>query len=95
MVAERIAIDDGMLSLVGGAIILGSLHANPRLWLQDFPDDIRAAVPPKSTAERRQALAWGVPYLLALFLIPALSCGLVKHGNRRHRLARCSSTRLG
>lgn len=40
--------DGAILSLLGGFLIYGSLRANPRIWLNDFPKDIRAAVPPKT-----------------------------------------------
>lgn len=47
-------ITDGLiLSLAIGVVILGSLYANARLWLQDYPAEIRAKVPPLSRAEKR------------------------------------------
>ena len=42
-----------IFSLTLGAIILGSLRYNPRLWLQDYPKPIRDKVPPLSTSEKR------------------------------------------
>jgi hypothetical protein len=62
-----------ILSLIASAIIFGSLRANPRLWLNDFPKDIRAAVPPKTADEKRQSLVWGIPFLILLVAIPTLS----------------------
>lgn len=50
---ERILTDGLLLVIVIGAIILGSLYANPRLWLQDYPKAIRAKVPPNTPQEKR------------------------------------------
>jgi hypothetical protein len=50
---ERVLIDGTILSLLLGAVILGSLRYNPRLWLQDYPKAIREKVPALSASERR------------------------------------------
>lgn len=70
--------DGAILSALGGLLIVGSLRANPRIWLNDFPPDIRAAVPPKTVAEKRQSLVWGVPFLLLLVGVPAMSSYALK-----------------
>lgn len=70
---SRMLIDGAALSAVASAIIFASLRANPRIWLNDFPKDIRAAVPPKTADEKRQSLRWGIPFLVCLIGIPALS----------------------
>ena len=75
---SRMLTDGALLSVLGGLLIVGSLRANPRIWLNDFPPDIRAAVPPKTPAEKRQSLVWGVPFLLLLVGVPTLSSYLLK-----------------
>ncbi len=75
---HRVLLDGTVLSVLGSLLILGSLLQSPRLWLQDFPRDIRDAVPPKTPQEKRAALAWGIPYLLALVAVPAVSCVLLR-----------------
>ena len=70
---SRTLTDGTVLSVVGTAIIFASLRANPRIWLNDFPPDIRAAVPPKTADEKRQSLMWGIPFLACLVGIPAMS----------------------
>jgi hypothetical protein len=50
---QRILLDGLLLIGVMGVIILGSLVANPRLWLNDYPKAIRAKVPPNTREEKR------------------------------------------
>ena len=69
---SRILVDGAMLSALAVLLIFASLRANPRIWLNDFPPDIRQAVPPKTEAEKRQSLIWGLPFLAVLLGGPAL-----------------------
>jgi hypothetical protein len=75
---NRILLDGGVLSLVAGLYILGSMAVNPRLWLTDYPKVIQDAVPPRSRLEKRLATLWGLPFLLLLLGLPFLS-GLKLH----------------
>ena len=63
---SRMLIDGLLMSTAATALIFASLRANPRIWLNDFPPDLRRAVPPKSEAEKRQSLRWGLPFLAVL-----------------------------
>ena len=45
-----------LMSIVTGVLILGSLYINPRIWLQDYPAEIRAKVPPNTPDEKRAQL---------------------------------------
>lgn len=70
-------------SLVLSLILLAMGLVNPRLMLQDYPKDIQAAVPPKTPAEKRQTLYWGIPFWVCLFgfpLIAALSAKAAHQG---------------
>jgi len=59
---------DGLVYTGGFAlIILISVLINPRIWLQDFPEDIKKDVPPKSRKEARQTFVTG--FLFALFIV--------------------------
>ena len=63
-------------SLVLSALILAMLWHNPRLLLQDYPKDVRAAVPPKTLTEKRLSSYWAAVFLLlliALLVLAALS----------------------
>ncbi len=64
---QRILINGTVLSLVLGAIVLGSLKYNARLWLQDYPKPIRDRVPPLSAAERRERAIVGLVIIGVLF----------------------------
>ncbi len=48
-------------------IILVSVLVNPRIWMQDFPDDLKSSIPPKSVREIRQTFITG--FLFAVFII--------------------------
>lgn len=74
----RIVIDGGVLSALAALIVLLSLRVNPRIWLNDFPPDIRSAVPPKTDAEKRQSLRWGLPLFAVLLGGPLVSCLLLE-----------------
>ena len=51
--ATRVLIDGLILSIGISIVILGSLAYNPRLWLQDYPAEIRQRVAPLTSAEKR------------------------------------------
>lgn len=64
---QPVLLNGLILSLVLGAIVLGSLRYNARLWLQDYPKPIRDKVPPLSPAERRDRVVVAVLLLSVLF----------------------------
>jgi len=65
---------DGLI-LTGIIVLLMILaqRINPRLFIQDYPEDIQAAVPPKTDAEKRLTLLIGIPFLLVMLLAPFFS----------------------
>lgn len=63
----------GLLSITASLLIALSLKANPRMWLQDYPEEIQVQVPPRTESEKRQGLIVGIPFLLLLFGVPLLS----------------------
>lgn len=65
---------DGLI-LTGIIVVLMILaqRVNPRLFIQDYPEDIQAAVPPKTRAEERQTRWLGIPFILAMLLVPFFS----------------------
>jgi hypothetical protein len=75
---SRILIDGTVLCLVIGVMIMGSLYINPRLWLQDYPAEIRAKVPPLSAREKRMRYMVAVPFLLLLLGGPVYSTLLLR-----------------
>jgi hypothetical protein len=66
-------VDGLILALIASALVVIMLRLNPRIWLQDYPPDIQAQVPPKTQDEKRLSLLLGVPFMIALFCVPLVS----------------------
>jgi hypothetical protein len=74
MVSLRyVLIDGAILSLLASLYLMAVLWFNPRLFLQDYPAAIQAAVPPKTEQEKRLSLLVGLPFLLLLLVAPLVS----------------------
>jgi hypothetical protein len=50
--------------------LLGLMLHSPRMMLQDYPPSIKTTVPPKTDAEKRHSLWFGLPFLLLLLVYP-------------------------
>ena len=70
---RRIVLDGAILSLVASLLLIVSLRLNPRIWLQDYPEDIQNKVPPKTGQEKRLSLIFGLPFLVLLAAVPFVS----------------------
>jgi hypothetical protein len=68
----KLLFDGVIITLVISAMVLGVIWYNPRLVLNkgDIPADILAAVPPKTDQEKRLSSIMGIPFLLALVILP-------------------------
>ena len=75
---SKILLDGALLSILASISIIGILRFNPRLFLQDYPEEIQAGVPPKTNLEKRQSLITGIPFLLLLFAVPLISTLILK-----------------
>lgn len=73
----RIFTDGLLMSLILTVLIMASLWFNPRLWLQDYPADVQAKVPPKTPQEKRQTVLFGVPFFIIALGAPILSTWLL------------------
>lgn len=71
----KILLDGGIAALVFTLVAVGGLAYSPRLFLNkgDYPDDVLAAVPPKTEREQRQAVILGLPLLVFMIGIPLYS----------------------
>ena len=78
---RHIVIDGGILSLVIGALVMGSLWYNPRLWLQDYPKAVKEKVPPQTKQEKQQQRLIAAPFLLLMLGGPLVSILMVKAAN--------------
>ena len=59
-----------LLSTSLSVLIMIMLARNPRLLLHSYPKDVRAAVPPKSPAERRESICWAAMFLVLTISFP-------------------------
>ena len=75
---SKILLDGALLSFLASITIIGILRLNPRLFLQDYPDEIQAVVPPKTDREKGQSLITGIPFLLILLAVPFISTLILK-----------------
>ena len=55
-------LDGAILSVIASVFLVAVLRFNPRLFLQDYPEDIRKQVSPKTEKEKRQSLIVGIPF---------------------------------
>ena len=71
----KILIDGSLIALAFIALLLASGLCNPRLFLNkgDLPEDILAAVPPKTARERRQSIWLGIPLIVVMVALPFYS----------------------
>jgi hypothetical protein len=78
---QIVLVYGGLLCLIVGVLILGSLRFNARLWLQDYPAEIRAVVPPLTPTEKRQQRWLTIPFLLLVLGIPVYATHLLRLEN--------------
>jgi hypothetical protein len=69
----KILLDGAVLSAIASLFLVAVLRFNPRLFLQDYPEDIQNKVPPKTEKERRQSWVVGIPFLILLVAVPFIS----------------------
>jgi hypothetical protein len=70
---QKVIFDGTVYAIICSLLVMFSLWRMPRIWLQDFPEDIQAKVPPKTEQEKKLSLIIGIPFLLLLFAGPFLS----------------------
>ncbi|MBI1279954.1 MAG: hypothetical protein GC179_17640 [Anaerolineaceae bacterium] len=78
IVLQRVLIDGLLLSVLLGVLVMSSLKYNARLWLQDYPKEVQAKVPPISKQEKMQQRILMLPFLLLTLGIPYLSVTIAK-----------------
>jgi hypothetical protein len=70
---NKTIIDGATLSLLASLFIMVTMRINPRIWLNDYPKDIQAQVPPQSSYEKRVSTLLGIPFILLLLGFPLFS----------------------
>jgi len=66
-------LDGAILSAMASLFLVAVLRFNPRLFLQDYPEDIQNQVLPKTDKEKRQSLVVGIPFLILVVAVPFIS----------------------
>ncbi len=67
---SQLLIDAALYVALATLILVGLMLRNPSLMLQDYTPAIKAIVPPKTESEKRQGILYGMPFLLALLVLP-------------------------
>ena len=77
--STKIIIDGVIFSAIASLYLFMILYINPRLFLQDYPEEIQRAVSSKSREERRLSILFGTPFLIVLFVGPLISTLSLNH----------------
>jgi hypothetical protein len=67
-----------MLTAILAVVLVGILYFAPRLALSDYPDDVKASVPPRTKRELQLGILLAVPLLLGGIAWTLRSTWLVK-----------------
>jgi hypothetical protein len=78
LILTRVLIDGAILTAVLSAALVLMLYLKPRLALSDYPEDVKAAVPPRTRSELRLGVALAIPMLIVAVGIPLYSAWLVR-----------------
>lgn len=78
VVIHRVLIDGAILTALLSAALVLMLYLNPRLALSDYPEDVKAAVPPRTRQELLQGVALSIPMLIVAVTIPLYSAWQVR-----------------
>ncbi len=70
---DQILIGGLIMSVLLSALIVVSIQRNPRVWMQDYPADIQALVPPKTPQEKRETSIVGILFLIIMVGVPLVS----------------------
>jgi len=69
----RVLIDGGILTAIVSTLLVLMLYFKPRMALSDYPEDVRAAVPPRTKEELRAGIILSIPLLVLLIAYPLYS----------------------
>jgi hypothetical protein len=70
---SRTLFDGGILAIAASLGVMIALRLNPRIWLQDYPEDIQAKAPPKTAREKQLSLLVGIPLFALMIAVPFVS----------------------
>lgn len=70
MLMFTVLLYGALLSISLSMLIIAMVVHNPRLMLHSYPNDVRAAVAPKTQAERRESACWMAIVLVFMIVFP-------------------------
>ena len=70
---RRILIDGGILTAIVSIVLVVMLYFKPRMALSDYPEDVRAAVPPRTKEELFAGIILSIPLLILFIAYPLYS----------------------
>jgi hypothetical protein len=72
---HKILVDGLIYSVIGSAYLVLMLAIDNRMFLNpgDYPEDVLAAVPPRTKKETRKAMLLGIPWFIWAFAFPLYS----------------------
>lgn len=70
---DQILVGGLIMSVLLSAFIVVSMKRNPRVWMQDYPADIQALVPPKTPQEKQESWIVGIMFLAVMVSVPLVS----------------------
>jgi len=73
-------VDGIILSVLISIVVLGSIYVDPRMWVDDYPPDIQAAVGPVQTPPG-QVIVGGVFFAAAVVGVPLWSNARLRRRN--------------
>ena len=74
----HILIDGGILTAIVSTVLVLMLYLKPRMALSDYPEDVKAAVPPRTKEELRAGIILSIPLLILFIAYPLYSVWQVK-----------------
>ena len=74
----HILIDGGILTAIVSTVLVLMLYLKPRMALSDYPEDVKAAVPPRTKEELRAGIILSIPLLVLFIAYPLYSVWRVK-----------------
>ncbi len=77
----RILIDGSILTAIVAPLLVLALYINPRMALSDYPEDVKAAVPPRTKKELWQGALLGLPLFVVTIGMPLYSAWQFRRDN--------------
>jgi len=68
----NLIINTIIYNVIAIVFLLITMYKNPRLVMQDYPEEILLDIPPQTEEEKRVGGFWGLPFIINMFLYPLI-----------------------